>query len=56
MNILGESPRSAVNGCHRPREFSALVWINRSFEAATIFIAFVIFWIFLTLFIRFLTA
>jgi len=25
MNILGESPRSAVNGCHRPREFSALV-------------------------------
>lgn len=55
MNILGASPRSAVNGCHKPREFSALVWINRSFEAATIFIAFVIFWIFLTLFIRFLT-
>lgn len=53
--ILGVSPRSAVKGCHRPREFSALAWIARSFEAATIFIAFVIFWIFFTLFIRFLT-
>lgn len=41
-----------MNGCHRPREFSAFDWIARSFEAATIFIAFVIFWIFLTLFIR----
>ena len=54
-NILGVSPRRAVNGCHRPRVFSALVWIALSFEAATIFIAFVIFWILFTLFIRFLT-
>lgn len=55
MNILGVSPRRAVNGCHKPREFSALTWIALSLEAATIFIAFVIFWIFFTLFIRFLT-
>lgn len=54
--VLGLSPRSAVKGCHRPREFSALAWMARSLEAATIFIALVIFWMFLILFIRVLTA
>lgn len=56
VNLLGRSPRRAVNGCHRPRDFSVLTWIARSFEAATIFMALVIFWIFLTLFIRLRTA
>eukprot|EP01018_Ginkgo_biloba_P014103 Gb_15891 [translate_table: standard] len=51
----GTSPSNAVKGCHNPLEFSALVWTALNFDAATIFIAFVIFWILFTLFILFLT-
>ena len=54
-NILGVSPKSAANGWHNPRVFSTLVWIAHNFEVATIFIDLVIFRIFLTLFIGFLT-
>ena len=39
----GASPSSAVNGCHTPREFSAFTCMVRSLDAATIFMAMVIF-------------
>jgi hypothetical protein len=41
--VAGASPNRAVNGCQSPREFSAFTCTLRSFEAATIFIALVIF-------------
>lgn len=53
--VPGKSPRSLTKGATMPRDCSVAVWARRILEAATIFIAFVIFWMFWTDFIRCLT-
>ena len=42
-NLQDGSPRRAVNGCQRPRDCSAFTCTPLSFDAATIFMALVIF-------------
>lgn len=52
----GVSPKSFTMGCAIPLDFSMSVWVPRRREAATIFMAFVIFAMLPTDFIRCFTA
>lgn len=52
----GRSPSKVTRGSVMPRDLSVEAWATRIFEAATIFMAFVIFWMFCTDLICCLTA
>ena len=54
--VPGWSPNRETKGCTRPRDLSVSDCATLIFEAATIFMALVIFWIFLTERIRCFTA